>query len=182
MHTKLRAERKVALALERRGIELFLPERRSVSKGEPEKTSAFFPGYLFMRVDLVRENHSQWRWEPGVRYLVAYGDQPVPLPDEVIHLLRHRLAAGEEQAKYQFKKGDIVRIKAGPFADILAVFEGTLSAEQRVAVLLEFMGRLSRVQVEIDNLEPVSAATQVSAPKRRRGTRGRGRRIKYENS
>ena len=79
---------------------------------------------------------------------------------------------------YPFRPGDEVRIIEGPFRDMLAVFHGPATPAQRVQVLLEILGRASRVQVEVTDLEKVTPGSTPAAPKRSRRTRGQGRRLK----
>ena len=114
--------------------------------------------------------------------MVGFGDQPTPLPDEVIELIQQGLseleAAGDWPA-HGFKPGDTVLITSGPFEDMLAIFAGPTTPTQRVQVLLNILGHASRVQVEASNL--AKAPEEVEAPPlvRTRGTRGKGRKIKH---
>ena len=77
----------------------------------------------------------------------------------------------------RFKPGDVVRIKDGPFEDLLAVFEGPTTPAVRVQVLLSTLNRAMRVRLDADNLEKAPAHAVKAAEKRRRRTRGRGRPI-----
>jgi transcriptional antiterminator RfaH len=145
------------------------------------KPVPLFPGYLFMRVDLGAEDSSNWKWTPGLRYIVAYGDWPVPVPDEVIKLIEHKLEELESldsKPENQFKPGDIVRISSGPFRDLLGVFDGPTKPSARVHVLLTGLSNSVRLRVPAASLDKVSALDQKTAFKRPRRTRGRGRRIK----
>lgn len=186
LHTKTYAEQKAARELHRHGIETYLPEISTKVGKADAKRVAFFPGYLFMNVDLHRTNTSNWRWASGVRHIVSHGDVPVVIPAEIIGHIKRQLdareAAAMQRAGHRFKKGDRVRIGDGPFADMLAVFEGDLSASERVTVLMEFLGRLSRIRVDLDSLELVEHRDrQAQQGKQRRRTRGRGRRIHYDD-
>lgn len=180
LHTKPRNEKYVAIILEQRGIQVFLPEfSRKIANGQTKKT-AFFPGYLFISLDLDSVASSQWQWVPGSRYIVAHGDQPVPVPDEVIKLVAHNVMEAELLASsphLQFKPGDMVRIKDGPFEDMLAIFEGPTKPAERVRVLISSMNRAVRVRVGINSLEKAPENAAKAAAKRPRRTRGRGRPI-----
>jgi transcriptional antiterminator RfaH len=46
------------------------------------------------------------------------------------------------------KRGDSVRIEAGPFAGYEAIFDGTISGQERVRVLLRFLEK-RQVVVEL---------------------------------
>jgi hypothetical protein len=72
----------------------------------------------------------------------------------------------------------VVRITNGPFADMLALFEGPTKPVERVVVLLNFLGQASRVRLNATDLEVVTSSVEVKPPKRPRRTRGRGRPIR----
>ena len=123
---------------------------------------------------------SKVQWIPGLRRLVAFGEQPVPLPEAMIELIRHQL--GELEASggwpaHPFKPGETVGITAGPFRNMLAIFEGPTRPCQRVQVLLTILGHLSRVQLDPADLTKVSTQASPPLPERPRRSRGRGRPI-----
>ena len=98
LHTKVYAEQIAERELHRHGIETYLPEIgiKSSKSGKPaEKRKAFFPGYLFMNVDLNELSPSTLRWAVGVRHIVTYGDKPVAVPAEIIGFIRRQLAEQE---------------------------------------------------------------------------------------
>ena len=182
VHTKPNAEYQTAKALQRRGIETYLPELESPNRGSGCSKKPFFPCYLFVRVDFEVTGLSQLRWTPGLRRVVAFDDRPVPLADEVINLMRRKLdgvnASG--QLAHNFRPGEMVRITDGPLQGILAVFEGPSTPAERVQVLLTFLGRASRAHVPVYDLEKAAPKNGATTPTRRpRRTRGRGRRIRY---
>jgi len=185
LHTQPNAEYQVAATLTARGIHTYLPQLELPKKyrRRGRTTRPFFPCYLFMQADLTVTGLSAVRWTPGLRRLVTFDEQPVPLDDAVIELIRRKL--GEIKARggpavYPFKPGETVRITDGPFADMLAVFDGPTTAGQRVQVLLNILGHASRVQLEADQLTKAPAQATAPAPKRPRRTRGRGRRIQAD--
>ena len=115
-----------------------------------------------------------------MRYIVKYGDQPVPVPEEVIVLINQKISKMEFEAtapNLRFNPGDMVRIKDGPFEDLLAIFEGPTTPSARVRVLLSTLNRTIRVRIEADDLEKAPAHAVKAAEKRQRRTRGRGRPI-----
>ncbi len=181
LHTKPYSERKVAVRLEHNEIETFLPEIENNSKSSPTKRIPLFPGYLFMRLDLGATNPAHWRTLPGVRYIVSYGDEPVPVREELIRLIAQQLEALEmrkQQPNSQFERGDRVRIKNGPFRDMIAIFEGPTGPARRVHILLEIISRTRRLRVDASDLEKVSNRKQEAKGRPPRRTRGRGRPIR----
>jgi transcription antitermination factor NusG len=113
---------------------------------------------------------------------VAFDGRPVPVSEQAIDLIRETLAEFNKSADkplQKFSPGDIVRIKNGPFADLLALFEGQTTAAERVTVLLNFLGSFSRVRLGVQDLEKAPEGVQLDPPERMRRTRGRGRRINH---
>jgi transcriptional antiterminator RfaH len=133
-------------------------------------------------VDLATERVLRWRWTPGLNRIVSYGDVPIPIPVEVIDLLRvevERRGAAGHQPLSTFHPGDMVRINRGPFRDMMAIFEGPTTPSMRVQVLLKAMGRATRVRLDAADLEAVSGtAPAAEAGNRPRRSRGRGRLIR----
>lgn len=180
LYTKPNAEYQVVTALQQRGVQTYLPEGEFHTTHRGRKRKPFFPCYLFIKVDFEIVGFSSVQWTPGLRYIVAFEDRPVPLPNEVIDLIRCKL--GEIEAAggwpvHSFRPGDVVRITDGPFHDMLAIFDGPTTPAQRVQVLLDILGRASRLQIDVTDLEKASPCAEVSESRRPRRTRGQGRRI-----
>lgn len=151
----------------------YLPEVFRLHQAE-RKLTPLFPGYLFIQPGPDGVEMGAVRRLPGVVRLVAFGGGPQPIPDSVIVHLRAAVEKINGQGgllTHSFQVGDRVRLTTGPLAGLEAVFEGPMHPTQRVRVLLEFLGRLQRVDVAVDKLEVVP-----QHPPRR--TRGHGRRIK----
>lgn len=180
MHTKTLAEERVANALDQRDINTYLPMLPGkASKGQADP-KPLFPGYLFARFDLDTGNPANWKWIPGLRYLVSFGDIAVPVPDELIKVIESKIRdiqSSRAEKETPFKQGDIVRIKDGPFADMLAVFDRTCAPSKRVQIMLETLDRSLKLKIEPDKLEKAPNGAKVRK-KRPRRTRGRGRPIR----
>jgi transcription antitermination factor NusG len=76
-----------------------------------------------------------------------------------------------------FKAGDKVRVLSGKFESLGEVIDPGTSANHKVRILMEFMGRLISAQVPWSNLQPLEsiANEKLRAPRR---TRGHGRWIR----
>lgn len=180
LHTHASAEHFVASKLEESDIETFVPEISQKNRSGQAQTVALFPGYVFVHLDYMKANPDHWRWTPGVRYLVAFGEYPIPVPAEVIGTLRQRVATINRRGKRvepRFRPGDQVRIKDGPFKEMLAIFDGPVDPAEWVHVLLQTMNRSMRMRLAASALEKVEQEKQGGA-KRQRRTRGKGRRIR----
>ncbi|NLF67377.1 MAG: hypothetical protein GX579_22540 [Chloroflexi bacterium] len=179
LHTKPSTEGQVAAHLKRKEIETFLPliseKRRSAVSG----LVPLFPGYLFICVDLQTTRSLSWL-VPGAVYLVGYGGQPIPIPDEVIRLIDRQAALLSAQKGHhaRFRPGDPVRITEGPFRDMVALFDDNCEPQERVHVLLNAMSRSLRLRVPVSALEKAGPQHELPRSRPPRRTRGRGRPIR----
>ncbi len=137
------------LATEER-VEVYLPRirfKRSTKRGPVWFTEALFPNYLFARfqlaADLRRLRHAR-----GVSGVVHFGDHWPAIPDEVISELRAKI--GSDQVHVlpdDLQPGESIEISGGAFHGLTAVVTRVMPARDRVAVLLEFLGRQTKVEL-----------------------------------
>jgi transcriptional antiterminator RfaH len=88
---------------------------------------------------------------PGSAGLVCFGAEPASVPDNLIAAIRRRVdeitSAGGEQLD-GLQAGDAVTIAGGPFDGYQAIFDGRVSGNERVRVLLKFLrGRQMPVEL-----------------------------------
>jgi transcription antitermination factor NusG len=66
--------------------------------------------------------------------------------EDILRALRERCPGGiAEIDPINAKSGDTVRINEGPFSGLEAIFEQKLKGSERVAVLLDILGRETRI-------------------------------------
>lgn len=159
IQTKTKKEHEAKSYLTRKGVEIFCPSMEIVkSRGGRmlSEQQALFPGYLFGRFNLL-EDYSLVRWGRGVKKIVGFGAQPVPVADEVIELIRNRAQGGEFVRKAcSFEKNDLVRVRSGPMKDLMGIFERWVSDTERVRVLLNLVGYRPSVELHYSLLEKVA--------------------------
>jgi transcriptional antiterminator RfaH len=151
------SERKAAAHLARQGFEVYFPcylKRRSHAGKVEMVAAALFPRYLFVAIDLAAQQWRVIRSTVGVARLVCHGDRPAALSDAVIAELRAR---EDERGLVElncsvFKPGEKVRVLGGAFADHLGMFEA-MGDSERVAILLDLLGRKVRVVMNINVIE-----------------------------
>jgi transcriptional antiterminator RfaH len=146
LYTKPNAEYGVVTALQKHGVQTYLPMIESFKRPQERVRKPFFPCYLFAKIDFEVIGLFQVQWTPGLRYVVTFDNQPVPLADEVIELIQGKLGeieAGMGRLAHNFKPGETVRIISGPFEDMLAIFEGPTTPSMRVR------GSFSRMALRI---------------------------------
>ena len=150
-------------------IEVFLPRiryRRATRLGPVWVTEALFKDYVFARFDLGaalrRVQHTR-----GVRTVVHFGERWPAIPDRVITELQ-AVIGGEDVRLIEdsLQPGDLVRISTGALCGLEAVVTRVMPAKQRVAVLLDFLGRQTSAEVDRRELTFVVAeeAQRVRAP------------------
>lgn len=175
-------ERRAAHALEQQiGLTVFMPELTRSLQGAIRR-EPLFPGYVFVFVNLYSVAISRIMATPGVVRFVSFGELPLPVANEVIEHLRQQVAElnvlSAEPAPL-LQPGDRVRLKHGPFQGLDAVVLATMKSNERVRVLLHFLGRASNVDVLANAVEPI---VPERARRNERGTRGKGRPIKKDRA
>jgi transcriptional antiterminator RfaH len=140
--------------LRNQNIEHYYPRVRAHPVNpRARKIKAYFPGYLFIRVDLEESGVSAFQWMPHSLGLVSFGGEPAPIPDNLIYELKKRIQEIAEAGGEVFdglKPGDAVRIQGGPFEGYEAIFDSRVAGQERVRVLLQFINNQRDVPVELD--------------------------------
>lgn len=187
LHTQPYRETQVADLLASRGVAIFLPMIPTHHRRLGAVQRPLFPSYLFAQFDVEASGLATVQWTPGLNYVVALGDRPVPIPDDVIIALQERVRAICAQGgipMHRFRPGDRVVITAGPLRGLEAVFQGPMRPSERVRLLVEFLGQLTPVEVSVADVAAPQArpgageASLGDRSMRVRRTRGKGRRIR----
>jgi transcriptional antiterminator RfaH len=135
-----------------KGIEVFVPRirfKRIRNRSVVWVTEALFPNYLFARFDWS-VSLRQIYYSPGVRDVVHFGTHWPVIPDEAIDGLRASL--GEEEIHVipaEVVPGDLVKIVGGSLHGLQAVVASVMPGSKRVAVLMEFLGRQTAVELDL---------------------------------
>ena len=151
-------EAKASLHLRRQGFPVYLPrflkQRRHARRIE-KIASPLFPGYLFVSIDLATQRWLSIDSTCGVSRLVRDNDRPAVVPQHVIDALKLREDADgfvQLDRRPRFSPGDKVRVIGGAFCDSIGLYEG-LSSRERVAILLELLGRKVRIVLDTEIIE-----------------------------
>jgi len=152
--TQPRAELKAAGHLLRQGFEPYLPsylKRRRHARRTDLVAAPLFPRYIFVSADLTMQRWRAIHSTTGIAHLICNGEAPARVTDAIIDESR----ASQDERGYVrlplpgFRPGDAVRVVEGIFASCLGLFEGMTDGE-RVAILLDLLGRKVRVSIGID--------------------------------
>lgn len=162
IQSKPNKEQALCEQFQSRGIEVFYPQIR-VNPVNPRarKIRPYFPGYLFVHVDLDEVGLSVIRWIPFARGVVSFSNEPASVPDNLIEAIRRRVdevnRAGGELLE-TLKPGEPVLIQEGPFAGYEAIFDVRLPGKERVRVLIQLLSqRYIPVEMQVGSLKPLKA-------------------------
>ena len=153
IRSKPNKEEFLAGQLRAQGLEFYYPVLY-VKPVNPRsrKIRPYFPSYLFVHVDLDLINVSDLKWTPGASGLVSFDGEPAPVPDLLVDTLKKQVDHHNkilQNKKQNFEAGDVVLIEDGPFAGHQAIFDISISGEDRVRVLLSLLtGRKMPIEIE----------------------------------
>jgi len=118
-----------------------------------QQVQPYFPGYLFIHVDLELTGRSALEWIPGGAGLVSFGGEPAFIPDSLIYTIKERiesLSIDSGKNCIPLRKGDIVTVRDGTFAGYEGIFDIQFSGSERVRVLLSLLdNRLLSVEMPV---------------------------------
>jgi transcriptional antiterminator RfaH len=125
--------------LQAHGIETYFPQL-SVNRINPRasKTQPYFPGYLFVKLDVRETGFSLLQWMPYSLGLLYFGGDAASVSDELIRKIQKELAnqGVNRLLPADVHHGDQVVIEKGPFAGYKAIFDTKIGGTERVRVLL----------------------------------------------
>ena len=111
-----------------------------------------FPRYIFARFEAERLL-SKVLFTRGVHSVISFGGVPAEIDDEVISFIQSQVAEdGFVRVGEQFKTGDQVIIKDGPFRSLSGVFERQVKGSDRVLILLSTIQYQGSVVVEREQI------------------------------
>jgi len=138
-------------------VECFYPRLR-VQPVNPRsrKVKAYFPGYVFIHVDLAQIGFSLLQWIPGAIGFVSFDGQPSAVPDALITAIKKKVdainTAGGELF-HDLERGDLVEIQHGSFAGYEAIFDTRIPGSERVRVLLKLLEGTAKLELPVNLLE-----------------------------
>ena len=148
IRTKPKKEAAVADWLRSLDLEVFLPWlrcRQRLGTRYQWGLAPLFPGYLFCRLDLILSGKAV-RYAPGVKDFVRFGPRFAEMGEDILQSLRERCPNGVAQVQPPlYRSGETVMIREGPFAGVEGLFECEMKGSERVAVLLDLLGRQTKL-------------------------------------
>jgi transcriptional antiterminator NusG len=141
-------------------------EIRNGAKKTVTRTS--HPGYVLVRMDLTVDSWSAVRHTPSVTGFVGYGNTPVALDlEEVVKMLspsviaKAMTGAGQTSRRKKvevadFSVGNSVMVVDGPFAGVHATIMEIHPHNEKVTVMVDFMGRETPIELDFSKVQKSS--------------------------
>ena len=140
--------------LQRQGFRTFMPMREQEAPRRATVLRPLFPGYIFVNFDA---DTTQWRVINNTfgvaRLVMTRSDEPQAAPVPLMAALMARCGKNDVvMPPAMLDPGDKVRVIGGPFRDLVAEVE-RMTEQDRVSLLLNLMGRATRAELSIGQLE-----------------------------
>ena len=120
--------------------------------GDKEVERKTFPGYVLVKMVITDESWYLVRNVRGATGFVGTDGKAIPLTEQEI------IDMGVERREYNvgFDVGDRVKVTDGPLDGFFGVVEELEADKSRVRVVVSMFGRETPVDLEIDQVEPVT--------------------------
>ena len=120
------------------------------------RKKCFFPGYVLIKMNLNANTKYIVENSPGVLSFVGpKGKNPIPLRDDEIKRIFGEVERKEglEIVETPFKKGDAIKVVAGPFIDFTGFVETINEDKQKVKVTVSIFGRPTPIELDFFQIE-----------------------------
>ncbi len=135
---------------------------KKTKRGKVRYVEALFPGYMFTYCNLY-EKYRHLLAINGVSGVVQYGDYFPQVPEEFIHDLEAQIGGEIIDAPDDcLDVGKKVIVTEGPFKNFEAVVKGLVPAQERVKLLLEFLGHERAIEISTNS---IMTKEQIESPK-----------------
>ena len=121
-----------------------------------------FPGYIMVKMLMDDESWHVVRNTPGVTGFVSAEDagekrpKPVPLEEDEVNNILQQMESSEPRIRVGFEKGQVVRVKDGPFVDFIGAVDEVFPDRAKLKVLVSFFGRETPVELDFLQVERVT--------------------------
>lgn len=114
----------------------------------------FFPGYIFVEMELTEETWHLVKDTPKVTNFIGT-QRPTPVPEREILALLSQMETGATKPTQiiRFEEGDEVRVIEGAFAGFAGVVDEVKAEKQKVIVLVSIFGRATPVELDYTQVE-----------------------------
>lgn len=139
-------------------VEALVPSENVVEMRDGKKrvrNKVFFPGYMFVNMELTRETRYLVENMNGVISFVGPHGEPQSLKTEEINRIRGEVEGmdGREVVAHPYKVGDAVKVVDGPFMDFNGYVQEVNIEKQKVKVTVSIFGRPTPIELDFLQVE-----------------------------
>jgi transcription antitermination factor NusG len=146
LYVKPKHEKRIALSLDSKGYDVFLPTYVNLHKNSKRYDLPLFPSYVFCRLDIT--NMRPAIMTEGVFSLVGNGRHPEEISQAEIDSVRQMLANGYTARPWPYiAPGQEAYLKSGPLRGLTVIFVET-SHDRWIVVSLHLLQRSIAVKVD----------------------------------
>ena len=147
-----------ALGLQDKVGNILIPTENIVEMKGGKKvitSKKFFPGYILVEAEMSDKVWHVIRGTPKVTGFVGSGRSPIPLSEEEFEKIKEQIATASEKPrpKFDFKKGESVRIIDGPFNNFTGKVEEVNQERQTLKIMVTIFGRSTPVELDFLQVE-----------------------------
>jgi transcriptional antiterminator NusG len=134
-------------------------EATEMKNGKAKTVSRkIFPGYVLVEMIMTDDSWYVVRNTPGVTGFVGStgsGAKPIPLlPEEAENILTS-MGIVDVKPKIDLKVNESVRVKVGPFTNMVGTVEEVQNDKQKVRVRVSMFGRETPVELDFGQVEKI---------------------------
>jgi transcription termination/antitermination protein NusG len=138
--------------------EILIPTEDVVEMRSGEKIISkkkFFPGYVLINMEMSDNAWHVVKNTPKVTGFVGMGSKPTPLTQEEVDRIINQVsvAAEKPKPKFQFQRGEQVRIIDGPFSNFQGVVDEVNNDRATLKVMVTIFGRATPVELDFLKVE-----------------------------
>jgi len=130
---------------------------QELGKGGQRKVSnrKFFPGYIFVNMELDDETWHVVKDTPKVTGFVGHSTSPPEVPASEVEAIKQQMEEGalRPKPKVLFEVGEAVKVVDGPFQDFNGTVEEVRPEKGKVRVLISIFGRATPVELDFVQVE-----------------------------
>jgi len=126
-----------------------------VVKGQRRTTTKkFFPGYMFVQMDLDQETFHLVKNTPKITGFLG-GTNPQPVKETEIQNINVAMTEGQTRPKprISYDEGETVRVIDGPFANFTGTVVEVKAEKQKIRVNVSIFGRATPVELDFAQVE-----------------------------
>lgn len=144
------------------GVEVFCPRlryRKTTARGRIWWVEPLFPGYVLVRFELETLKRQVTHCH-GISGLVSFGNEVPAVPHEFVASLKAEVLAMQDAGQQEdtitaspvIELGDEVQVGDGPLRGMSGIVVEVSPAEERVKILLEFLGQTQPIDIDLFSL------------------------------